>query len=330
MIELKNISKTYKTAIKTSEALKNISISIEDGDIYGIIGASGAGKSTLIRCINYLSPPTSGSVAIDGVDLGTLSKSELLKVRRSIAMVFQNFNLFSQRTVLSNVCFPMEISGVSKKEAKEKAMHLLSLVGIEASARKSTSQLSGGQKQRVAIARALACDPKVLLCDEPTSALDPVTSRSLIELLKDINKKIGVTIIVITHQMEVVEQLCNNVAVLSKGRIVEQGAVKDVLFNPTSAETKNLLSLKIKTCENVSDGKRLKVCLSGNSAYEPIVSNLTVEFGAVSIISANVQEKDGLTYGEMILQFPNNSAAFENAKSYLAERNIRFEEVDAL
>lgn len=218
MIEIKNLSKTFSGSGNTVEALKNISITIADGDIYGIIGMSGAGKSTLVRCINMLERPTEGSVLIDGCDLGALSEAELRKIRRNVTMIFQSFNLLAQRTCLKNVCFPLELAGVAKADAKKRAMELLELVGLPDKADSYPAQLSGGQQQRIAIARALATDPKILLCDEATSALDPNTTHSVLSLIKDINKKLGITVIIITHQMSVVEEVCNKVAILDMAK----------------------------------------------------------------------------------------------------------------
>ena len=235
MIEIKNLSKTFSGTGDTVEALKNISITIADGDIYGIIGMSGAGKSTLVRCINMLERPTEGSVLIDGCDLSTLSEAELRKIRRNVTMIFQSFNLLAQRTCLKNICFPLELAGVPKAEAKTRAMELLELVGLPDKADAYPAQLSGGQQQRIAIARALATDPKILLCDEATSALDPNTTHSVLSLIKDINRKLGITVIIITHQMSVVEEVCNKVAILDHGEVVEKGAVSDVFTKPKSA-----------------------------------------------------------------------------------------------
>lgn len=241
MIEIKNISKQFETAEGTVKALRNVSLSIADGDIFGIIGMSGAGKSTLVRCINMLERPTEGSIEIDGIDIGELSEVQLRGVRRDIAMIFQGFHLLMQRNCLKNVCFPLELAGVNKKEAREKAFRLLDLVGLSDKAKAYPAQLSGGQQQRVAIARALATDPKVLLCDEATSALDPTTTHSILELIRDINVKLGITVIVITHQMSVVESICRHVAVLDEGKIVEQGEVAEVFLHPKSLAARRLV-----------------------------------------------------------------------------------------
>ena len=234
MIEIRHLNKTYRTADKDIVALEDINLTINDGEIFGIIGLSGAGKSTLVRCINLLEQPSAGEVIVDGESITALPRKELLKLRRSIGMIFQGFNLLEQRSVLRNVCFPLEIAGVKKKEAKERAMELLSLVGLADRAEAYPSQLSGGQKQRVAIARALATKPKYLLCDEATSALDPTTTRAILELLHEINESLGVTIIVITHEMKVIDQICDRVAVIDHSRIAEEGKVSEVFTNPRS------------------------------------------------------------------------------------------------
>lgn len=327
MIEIQKLTKIYTGAARNSVGIEDINLSIEDGDIYGIIGPSGAGKSTLVRCINYLERPTCGSVILDGVDLGTLSKKELLHIRRSMSMIFQSFNLFSQRTILENVCYPLEITGVSRKEARKKAMHLLSLVGLDKKANKSPSQLSGGQKQRVAIARALATDPKVLLCDEPTSALDPANSLSLLSLLKDINKKMGVTVIIITHQMKVIEQLCTKVAVISGGHVAETGYVRDVFSNPKTEAAKELISPKFEMSVKTDSSVRIRLYSDGNEKFESLVSDMIIECGtAVSIPYVNIKENNGVKYSEMLLQLPDGTV-YAAVRKFLEEHNIRFEEV---
>lgn len=244
MIELKKLSKTFESATGPVEALRDIDLTINDGEIFGIIGLSGAGKSTLVRCINLLERPSAGQVIIDGRDMTALPRAELLKMRRSISMIFQGFNLLEQRNVLKNVCFPLEISGVKKQEAEKRAGELLKLVGLEDKADKFPAQLSGGQKQRVAIARALATKPEILLCDEPTSALDPLTTKAMLALLADINRKLGVTILIITHELSVVRRICGRVAVICDGRVAETGTVSQVFENPRSEVTRLLLSEK--------------------------------------------------------------------------------------
>ena len=252
MIEIKHLTKTFASAGHPVEALKDVSLSIEDGDIFGIIGMSGAGKSTLVRCINMLERPSAGTIEIDGCDLSRLSESELRKKRQEITMIFQNFNLLMQRNCLTNVCFPLELAGVKRAEAREKSMELLRLVGLQDKALAYPAQLSGGQQQRVAIARALATTPRVLLCDEATSALDPATTLSILDLIQDINQRLGITVVIITHQMSVVQRICRHVAILEHGRVAEPGTVSDVFTNPQSQAAKQLVfSLSEEVQSNV-------------------------------------------------------------------------------
>lgn len=280
MIELINLSKTYSGKDIEVEAIRNVNLSIDKGDIFGIIGLSGAGKSTLVRCINFLEKPTSGKVIFDGKDLSGLSEKQLLKERQSIGMIFQGFNLFSQRNALRNVCYPLEIAGVKKKEAKARAEELLKLVGLEGRENSYPSQLSGGQKQRVAIARALATNPKVLLCDEATSALDPNTTKSILGLLKEINRRLGVTIVIITHEMAVIEQICNRVAVIDNSEIVESGEVSEVFMNPKSKIARELILPGKKSAENFS-GRHLRLELPDGD--EAAVARLTAYLDAENI-----------------------------------------------
>lgn len=327
MIQLENLCKTFTTDGGEVHAVQDVNLTIEDGDIFGIIGLSGAGKSTLVRCINYLEKPTSGDVVFNGVSLGSLSHKELLATRKSMSMIFQGFNLLSQRTALKNVCYPLEISKVPKKEAREKARSLLELVGLGDRSDSYPSQLSGGQKQRVAIARALATDPKVLLCDEATSALDPNTTRSILDLLKNINETLGVTIIVITHEMKVVEQICNKVAVLDGGVVVETGLVKDVFMAPKSQRAKELILPKSAAVKLVDGKKLLRIVFDGNSSFEPVISNLSLEcHTAVNILGADTKNIDGKAYGQMLLQLPDDEAATVRIKNYLDSINIKYEE----
>ena len=280
MIEIKNLSKTFQSGDGTVEALKNVNLSIEDGDIYGIIGMSGAGKSTLVRCINMLERPTEGQVIIDGCDIGTLSEIELRKIRRNVTMIFQSFNLLAQRTCIKNICFPLELAGVKKEDAKKRAMELLELVGLPDKADAYPSQLSGGQQQRIAIARALATDPKILLCDEATSALDPNTTHSVLSLIKDINAKLGITVIIITHQMSVVEEICNKVAILDQGEVVEEGAVSDVFSKPKSAAAKRLVFPDgvVETLPPKAGERRIRLVFNGEGITNtPIIAKLAVE-----------------------------------------------------
>lgn len=328
MIELRGLGKTFATAAGQVVAIKDINLKIDDGDIFGVIGLSGAGKSTLIRCINFLEKPTEGQVIFDGVDLGALKKSGLRRMRRRMSMIFQGFNLLEQRTALRNVCYPLEIAGVPRRKALEKARELLRVVGLEDKAKAYPSQLSGGQKQRVAIARALATDPKVLLCDEATSALDPNTTRSILALLQQINRDMGVTIVVITHEMKVIEQICNRVAVIDNSHIVEEGSVRDVFLAPKSAIARELILPKSETVDEMRGERRVRIVFDGNSAFEPVISNLALEcHTAVNILGADTKNIDGRAYGQMLLQLPDDPTAQQRAIKYLESRNIRYEEV---
>lgn len=332
MIELKNLCKTFKTEDGELEVLKNISLTVPDGEIYGIIGMSGAGKSTLVRCINMLEKPTSGSVIIDGKDMGSLSEKELREERRNIAMIFQSFNLLMQKTCLRNVCFPLELSGVKKSEAKARGEELLKTVGLEEKMSAYPAQLSGGQQQRVAIARALATHPKVLLCDEATSALDPQTTNSILSLIRDINKKLGITVIMITHQMNVIEEICSKVAILSEGAVAEEGDVGTVFSSPKSEAAKRLVFPEgyadIGECESV--GQRIRVVFNGADATTtPLIAQMAIEKGiSANILSATTRTISGKTYGNMLLGIPGDREQLEQAVSYLKESaDIAVEEV---
>ncbi|MBQ6655270.1 MAG: ATP-binding cassette domain-containing protein [Erysipelotrichaceae bacterium] len=321
MIRLVDLSKTFTSAQGTVEALKNINITIEDGDVFGIIGMSGAGKSTLIRCINMLERPTEGTVFIDDTDLSLLSKRELRRVRSQIAMVFQNFNLLMQKTALQNVCFPLEIAGAAKKDCEEKARQLLRLVGLEDKESAYPAQLSGGQQQRVAIARALATDPKVLLCDEPTSALDPNTTNSILDLIRDINNKLNITVIVITHQMSVVESICKNVAILDNGEVVEQGAVGEVFAQPKTRAARALVYPESSQESAISlEGQKLiRVVFNGGEATsEPLIATMASRHGILANIAyASTRTINGRVYGSMLLGIEEDK--IEKALAFLTE-----------
>ena len=334
MIELQNLTKTFTTADGQVEALKNVSLTIGDGDIFGIIGMSGAGKSTLVRCINMLERPTEGKVLIDGVDIGALSQKELRYKRRDITMIFQAFNLLMQRNCLKNVCFPLELAGVKKDEAKKRAMELLETVGLPDKAGAFPAQLSGGQQQRVAIARALATQPKVLLCDEATSALDPKTTHSILALIRDINRKLGITVIVITHQMSVVEDICNHVAILDEGKVVETGAVTDVFSSPQSEAAKRLVfpeGFDEQITETFSSGgRRLRVVFHGADAAEkPLIARMAVDTGiCANIMGASTKTVNGLAYGTMLLGIDGDDSEVNRAVEYLtAGEGVTAEEV---
>ena len=324
MIEIKNISKKFNTADGIVEALKDVSLSIPDGDIFGIIGMSGAGKSTLVRCINMLERPSSGSIEIDGCNLGRLSEKELRAVRRDITMIFQGFNLLMQRTCLKNVCFPLELAGIKKAEAKKKALELLEIVGLGDKAKAYPAQLSGGQQQRVAIARALATNPKVLLCDEATSALDPTTTNSILELIRSINEKLGITVIIITHQMSVVESICKHVAILDNGEIVEQGAVSEVFAHPKSRTAQSLVFPEGNSGPAVlseSGDRIIRVIFNGASATgKPLIARMAVQKGIEANISyASTKSINGKVYGSMLLGFAGDDDKVTSAIEYLTQ-----------
>ncbi len=332
MIELRNICKTFEGAGGRVDALHNINLTIADGDIYGIIGMSGAGKSTLVRCINMLEHPTEGEVIVDGVNIGELSPAQLREARRGITMIFQGFNLLMQKNCLKNICFPMELAGVPKKEAAERAMELLELVGLPDKAKVYPAQLSGGQQQRIAIARALATDPKVLLCDEATSALDPNTTHSILGLIRDINKKLGITVIIITHQMSVVEEVCNHVAILDNGEVVEEGAVGTVFASPKSAAARRLVfpGGADDQVSNPHKEKRLRVVFSGaQAASMPLISSMAIEMNIlVNIVSAATRCIDDKTYGSMLLGVPGGEDQAKMVAGYLGSvENVTVEEV---
>ena len=332
MIELRNICKTFEGAGGRVDALHNINLTIADGDIYGIIGMSGAGKSTLVRCINMLERPTEGEVIVDGVNIGELSPAQLREARRGITMIFQGFNLLMQKNCLKNICFPMELAGVPKSEAVERATELLELVGLPDKAKAYPAQLSGGQQQRIAIARALATDPKVLLCDEATSALDPNTTHSILGLIRDINKKLGITVIIITHQMSVVEEVCNHVAILDNGEVVEGGAVGTVFASPKSAAAKRLVfpGGADDQVSNPHKEKRLRVVFSGaQAASMPLISSMAIEMNIlVNIVSAATRCIDDKTYGSMLLGVPGGEEQAKMVAEYLGSvDNVTVEEV---
>ena len=327
MIELKHLSKSYRTQEKEIVALEDINLTINDGEIFGIIGLSGAGKSTLVRCINLLEEPTDGQVIIDGKSVTELSRKELLKLRQSIGMIFQGFNLLAQRSVLNNVCYPLEIAGVGRKEAKARAMELLHMVGLADRANYYPSQLSGGQKQRVAIARALATSPKYLLCDEATSALDPNTTRSILELLREINNSLGVTIVVITHEMKVIDQICDRVAVIDQSRIAEEGRVSDVFTNPKSQIARELIIPRDRAVLDTTGGRRLRLTFDGEHSNAPIISEMVLECQApVNILFADTKEFEGIVYGHMIIELPNDPHQADKILVWLKNSQVKWRE----
>ncbi len=328
IIELKNLNKTFGTGEEAVVALDDINISIYPGEIFGIIGLSGAGKSTLVRCMNLLERPTAGSVIFDGTDITSLSDKALRNIRRSIGMIFQSFNLLMQRTALDNVCFPLEIAGVPKKEARSRARELLRTVGLGDKEKAYPAQLSGGQKQRVAIARALATNPKVILCDEATSALDPTTTQSILALLKELNQRLGVTIVIITHEMKVIEQICNRVAIIDKSHIEEMGPVDEVFRHPRTQAAKKLIFPSGDVVEEVTGyGKLLRLVFDGNAANRPIIANMVLKCGSpVNIVFADTKRIDDKIYGHMIVQLPENEEKVRQILTYLDMEEIAYEE----
>ncbi|MBR4080525.1 MAG: ATP-binding cassette domain-containing protein [Clostridia bacterium] len=321
MIELRNLSKSFVTADGPVDALKHVNLTINNGDIYGIIGMSGAGKSTLVRCINMLERPTEGSVLLDGKDLGAMSKKELREIRHSVTMIFQGFNLLMQRTCLKNVILPLKLAGVPTAEAEKRGRELLEIVGLPDKANAYPAQLSGGQQQRVAIARALATDPQVLLCDEATSALDPKTTHAILELIREINRKLGITVIVITHQMSVVQEICNRVAILENGAVVEEGEVAQVFSNPKADATRNLVYPEMADGEALADttGQRVRVIFNGSHTVKtPLLAKLAIESGiAPSILSASTRSVGDKAYGYMLLEIPGGPDELATAVNYI-------------
>ena len=332
IIKISNLYKDFSVDGKVFHALQNVNLEVMEKDIYGIIGLSGAGKSTLIRCINLLEVPTSGKISFLDEVLFDDDKKETKKInecRQKMGMIFQNFNLFEQRNVLRNVLYPLELAGIKGETAKNKAIELLKIVGLEEKIYAYPSQLSGGQKQRVAIARALANDPKVLLCDEPTSALDPNTTNQILDLLKEINESLGVTIIIITHEMKIIEQICNKVSIISNSEIVESGFVKDIFKNPKSSVAKELIlpmeSFKINPDTNK---KYLRLVFDG-TVNEPIISNLILSVKCeLSILSSNVKTFENKVYGQLIIQIPDEEEIIDKIKKYLFGKDILVEEVE--
>jgi len=341
MIEIKNLRKVYYSEDQEVEALDGIDLEIKEGEIFGIIGPSGAGKSSFIRCLNLLEDPTDGQIIIDGQDLTTLTNKELREARKELGMIFQNFNLLTSRTVADNVAFPLEIADKSKEEIQPKVKELLELVGLADKADSYPSQLSGGQQQRVGIARALANDPKVLLCDEATSSLDPETTHSILDLLRDINQKLGITIVLITHEMEVIKEICTKVAVLAESKVAEVGDVIDIFTKPKTDVTKKFVQRIINanipeellsrvTVANPEHGRLIKVCFVGNSASNPLVSDLVHKYQIdANILYGNIDKIQGIPFGTLIIELTGDSDLIEKGISYLKSRdNVRVEVID--
>ena len=333
MIEIQHLTKTFTTAGGTTEALKDVSLTIPDGEIYGIIGMSGAGKSTLVRSINMLERPTSGKIVIDGRDMAALSEAELRAARRDITMIFQGFNLLMQRTCQRNVAFPLELAGMKRGDAMKRAAELLELVGLGDKLKNYPSQLSGGQQQRVAIARDLATKPKILLCDEATSALDPQSTQSILGLIRDIHDRLGITVIVITPQMSVVEQICTRVAILDGGEVAEEGKVSEVFAAPQSQAAKRLVYPEgyEQPVVRFDEGKMLRVVFNGAKATKtPLIAQMALDCGiTASILGASTKGIGEKAYGNMLLGIPGGDAELQRAMDYLRSiPDIFVEEVD--
>ncbi len=339
MIKLENIYKTFQVNGRQLTALDNVSLHIPQGKIVGVIGASGAGKSTLIRCVNLLEHPTSGNVIVDGKNLMQLSQSELVQARRQIGMIFQHFNLLSCRTVFGNIALPLELNGTPKEKITEKVNSLLNMIGLADKKDTYPSNLSGGQKQRIAIARALASDPKVLLCDEATSALDPATTQSILRLLKEINRNLGITILLITHEMDVVKQICDQVAIIDKGCLVEQGSVSEIFSNPKTQLAQDFIrstfhiNLPDEYLAQLSDSPRnaesyplIKFEFTGRSVDAPLLSLASKKFDIdLSILTSQIDYAGGVKFGFVIAEVEGDEDAITQAKIYLMEHNVRVE-----
>ncbi|OUN95744.1 ABC transporter [Pseudoflavonifractor sp. An44] len=329
MIELKHITKRFPTPEGELTALHDVSLTIGDGDIFGIVGMSGAGKSTLVRCLNLLERPSEGQVVIDGEDLCAMSQKELTLRRRSISMIFQHFNLLMQRTCLDNICFPMEIAGKKGPEVKKKARELLDIVGLPDKADAYPAQLSGGQKQRIAIARALASDPKILLCDEATSALDPKTTRDILRLIQDINRRLGITVVIITHEMGVIEEICSHVAILDHGVLQETGTVEETFSNPKTEAGRRLVYPDGVIIDQLPAANVIRIAFNGSSSYEPLIASLAMDCQVkVNILGADTRNVDGKAFGTMLLGLPENAEERERAIQYIKNQpNVTMEEV---
>ncbi len=327
IITIKALSKTFGTGESAVHALRDVNLTVNKGDIFGVIGLSGAGKSTLVRCINRLEEPDCGEITLCGKNILALSEKELNLARQEIGMIFQQFNLLAQSTILDNVCFPMRIAGWKKPESDKRAKELLTRVGLSGRENAYPAQLSGGMKQRVAIARALALSPKVLLCDEATSALDPATTRSILSLLKDINRELGVTVVVITHEMAVIEEICTRVAILDQSQVAECGAVEEIFVNPRSDIARQLIFAGEKR-RDVFQGKRcLRIVFDGKGAFEPVIADMVLSCNApVNILFADTKSIEGVTYGQMVVQLPDDSGAVSRILRHLSTSGVRYYE----
>ncbi|MHC1786009.1 MAG: methionine ABC transporter ATP-binding protein [Christensenellales bacterium] len=331
LIRIEGLSKVYRTPDGDVTALDNIDLNVAKGEIYGVIGMSGAGKSTLIRCINRLDTPNAGKIFYRGRDILAMDTRELLAVRRKVSMIFQQFNLLMQRTLGENVRYPLEIAGVPRQQANQRVKELLAIVGLEDRINAYPAQLSGGQRQRVAIARALASDPEVLLCDEATSALDPMTTQSILALLQDINRRLGITIIIITHEMAVIRQICGRVTILDGGRIAEEGTVDEVFMHTKSDAGRRLFGAAPQAPQDEPEGPALRLVFDGSSVDKPIIASLIREHGImINILSADMKSIGGKTYGQMLIRSPEDPVERRLLMGYLEEQKIPVKEVNTL
>lgn len=329
VFELQNVYKTYRNDGKEFEALKNVSLEVGEGEIFGIIGMSGAGKSTLVRTLNRLEEVSGGRVTFYGKNLAELKPAELRKVRHSISMIFQGFNLLNQRTVIQNVELSMRILGIGRAERRKKALEMLEIVGLADKANEFPARLSGGQKQRVAIARALAVDPKVLLCDEATSALDPKITGEILDLLKKINEERSLTIVIITHEMSVVEKICDKVAIIDDGELAEVGDVKEVFSNPQSKAAKKLVFPSNPFDPSDEDGELIRIVFDGTQSNVPFIANLVEQTGLkVNILSANTRSVGGIGYGQMILELPSEQKDRRTVIDFFSKSGLSVSEVN--
>lgn len=327
IIRLEHVNKEFSSKGTGIVAVKDVSLAVEKGEIFGIIGFSGAGKSTLVRCINLLERPTGGAVYFGGRNIMELKYAELRRVRQKMGMIFQQFNLLEQRNVIDNICYPLEISGMKKSQQRIRAKELLELVDLKDKEKAYPAQLSGGQKQRVAIARALATNPEVLLCDEATSALDPITTRSILELLGKINHTYGVTVVIITHEMRVAEQICDRIAVMSGGEIVEMGNVRDVFLNPKSETARKLILPDNQTDERGYGKRVVRIAFDGQSSSDPIISEMTIYCNdKINILGANTENIGGKAYGQMLIERPKSEETYNKMKEFLKYKKLYFEE----
>lgn len=329
LIQIRELSKVYSTPEGEVVALDRVSLDVRKGEIYGVIGMSGAGKSTLIRCINRLDVPTGGEVLYRGQDVLKMSRPDLLKLRRKVSMIFQQFNLLMQRTVGENVRYPLEIAGLPRREADKRVMELLEIVGLQDRAKAYPAQLSGGQRQRVAIARALASQPEVLLSDEATSALDPMTTQAILNLLKDINRRLGITVILITHEMAVIRQICDRVTILDGGRIAEEGTVDEVFMHTKSEAGRRLFGNAPQVPEEEPQGPAIRLVFDGSSVDRPIIATAVKELGImINILSADMKQIGGKTYGQMLIRMPDDDETSRKLADFLTQENIAFKEVN--